>query len=88
METKKINIKKIMYIALLVILGILFVASLVSGVISAFIPETRESIEVWYAGKYEKTLNLMKKSITWLLISSALLVLTLSFKDFKNKYID
>lgn len=88
MKSKKINVKKIIYITLLGILGVLFVASIAFGIIAAFIPEARESIEVWYAEKNEETLNLMKKSITWLLISASALVLTLSFKDFKNKYID
>jgi len=88
MKKKKVNIKKILYIALLTVLGIIFVASLTFGAIAAFTENARESIEVWYLDKFEENLNLLKKSIVWLFISASLLVLTLSFKDFKKKYID
>ena len=88
MKRKKINIKKILYITLLVILSIVFVASLTFGTIAAFTENTRESIEGWYTSKFEKDLSLLKQSLIWLLVSATLLVLTLSFKDFKKKYID
>ena len=32
--------------------------------------------------------TLLKDSIKWLLITATLLIFTLSFKDFKKKYID
>ena len=70
------------------VLGLIFVSSLTFGAIAAFTGETRESIEVWYAGKFEKDISLLKQSIIWLLVSSSLLVFTLSFKDFKNKYLN
>ena len=88
MKKKKVNIKKILYITLLTVLGIIFVASLTFGAIAAFTENTRENIEVWYLDKFEENLNLLKKSLVWLFISASLLVLTLSFKDFKKKYID
>ena len=88
MKSKKTNIKKVFYIILLVILGIIFVASLTFGTIAAFTNDVRESIEVWYESEFEKGISLLKQSIIWLIISSALLIFTLSFKDFKNKYID
>ena len=87
MKSKK-NIKKILFIILVVILSIVFAASLAFGIISAFIDGARESVEVWYFDTFEEEINLLKKSMTWLLISSILLVFTLSFKDFKSKYID
>lgn len=88
MKAKKTNVKKIIYTSLIVILAIIFISSLTFGAISAFASETRENIEVWYYGKFDKNISLFKKSIIWLLISSSLLTLSLSFKDFKNKYID
>jgi len=88
MKSKKRNVKKILYIVLLSILGVIFVASLTFGAIGAFATNTKESIETWYSTKFDKDLVLLKKSLTWLLISSALLILTLSFKEFKKKYID
>ncbi len=88
MKSKKINIKKILYVTLLVILAIIFVSSITFGALAAFTENTRESIEVWYFEKFEKEISLLKHSIKWLLISAALLVFTLSFKDFKKKYID
>ena len=87
MKSKK-NIKKILFIILVFILSIVFAASLAFGIISAFIDGARESVEVWYFDTFEEEINLLKKSMTWLLISSILLVFTLSFKDFKSKYID
>lgn len=87
MKSKK-NIKKILFIILVTILSLIFVTSLAFGIISAFIDGARESVEVWYFDTFEKEINLLKKSMTWMLISSILLVFTLSFKDFKNKYID
>lgn len=88
MKSKKINVKKILYIALLSVLGLIFVASLTFGVIAAFTNDARENIEVWYNEEFEKEISLLKQSITWLLISATLLVFTLSFKDFKKKFID
>lgn len=88
MKKRKINIKKVLYITLLVVLGLVFVASLTFGAIGAFTTNVRDEIEVWYVGKYEKELSLLSTSIKWLLISSTSLILTLSFKDFKKKYID
>ena len=88
MKSKKINIKKILYIALLVILATIFVASLTFGAIAAFTSNVREDIEIWYLDKFEKNISLLKQSIIWLLVSASLLTLTLSFKDFKKKYID
>lgn len=88
MKSKKINIKKILYITLLVILGLIFVASLTFGAIAAFSGNVRESIESWYLEKNEKEISLLSQSIKWLLISATLLVFTLSFKDFKKKYVD
>ncbi len=88
MESRKTTLKKVLYIILLVILGILFVSSITFGVIGAFTTTLTEEIEVWFASKLKKEIVLLKNSIKWLLISSALLILTLSFKDFKKKYID
>ena len=88
MKKRKINVKKVLYITLIVILALVFTASLTFGAIGAFTTNVREEIEVWYAGKYEEELSLLSTSIKWLVISSALLILTLSFKDFKKKYID
>ena len=87
METKK-KVKKILFITLVTILSIVFVASLAFGIISAFIDGARESVEAWYFDTFEEEINLLKKSMTWLIISSILLVFTLSFKDFKKKYVD
>lgn len=88
MKEKKINIKKILYITLIVILSIVFVASLTFGAIAAFANEARESIEVWYSSTFEKDISLLKQSIIWLLVSATLFVFTFSFKEFKKKYID
>ena len=88
MKNKKSNVKKVLYIILLVVLGILFVSSLTFGAIGAFTTTLTEEIEVWFASKLKKDVTLLKDSIKWLLISSVLLVLTLSFKDFKKKFID
>lgn len=88
MKKRKLNIKKVIYITLIVLLSIVFVASLTFGAIGAFTTSVRDEIEVWYMGKYEKEISLLSTSIKWLLISAVLLVLTLSFKDFKKKYID
>lgn len=88
MKRKKINVKKVLYIVLVVVLALIFVASLTFGSIAAFATNIREEIEVWYASKYEKEISLLSTSIKWLIASAALLTLTLSFKDFKKKYID
>jgi hypothetical protein len=88
MKSKKVNIKKIIYISILSILGVIFLASIIFGVIAAFTNNARSSIELWYLDSFKKEISLLKHSITWLLISSALLIFTLSFKEFKNKYID
>lgn len=88
MEKKKINIKKIIYILLIVVLAVIFVSSLVFGSIAAFTETLRDNIEVWYTTKFEKDISLLKVSITWLIISSLLLIFTLSLKDLKKKYID
>lgn len=88
MKSKKSNIKKVLYIILLVVLGILFVSSLTFGAIGAFTTTAKEEIEIWFATKLKTNVSLLKDSIKWLLISATLLVLTLSFKDFKKKYID
>lgn len=88
MKKRKINIKKVLYITLIVILALVFTASLTFGAIGAFATNVREEIEVWYVGKYEKEISLLSTSIKWLIISSIALILTLSFKDFKKKYID
>lgn len=88
MNSKKANVKKILYIVLLILLTTLFISSLTFGAIAAFSPNVRENIEVWFSTKYEKNISLLKASIIWLLISSFLLTLTLSFKEFKIKYID
>lgn len=89
MKSKKVNIKKILYIILLVVLGLLFVASLTFGAIAAFAGDVRDSLEVWFSSKLKKTeFSLLAQSIKWLLVSSVLLIFTLSFKDFKRKFID
>lgn len=88
MKAKKINIKKILFVTLLVILTIIFTASLTFGSLAAFTEKTRENIEIWYFEKFKKEISLLKQSLKWLLISATLLVFTLSFKDFKKKYID
>lgn len=89
MKSKKVNIKKILYIVLLVVLGLLFVSSLTFGAIAAFTGDTKETLEVWFSSKLKKKeFSLLKQSITWLLVSACLLIFTLSFKDFKKKYID
>ena len=88
MKSKKINIKKILYIALLVILATIFVASLTFGAIGAFTTTVKEDIEVWFASSLKTNVSLLKDSVKWLIISSVLLILTLSFKDFKKKFID
>jgi len=88
MEKKKVNIKKVLYIVLLVVLVLIFVSSLTFGAIGAFTTTVREEIEVWFASKLKANVSLLSDSIKWLLISTVLLVLTLSFKDFKKKFID
>lgn len=88
MKKRKINVKKVLYIALIVILALVFTASLTFGAIGAFTTNVKDEIEVWYAGKYEKEISLLSTSIKWLLISSIALIFTLSFKDFKKKYMD
>lgn len=88
MKSKKSNVKKVLYIILLVILGIIFVSSLTFGAIGAFTTTVKEDIEVWFASSLKTNVSLLKDSIKWLIISSVLLILTLSFKDFKKKFID
>lgn len=88
MKKKKVNIKKILYITLIVVLSLVLVASLTFGSIAAFTETLKEDIEIWYFNKFEKEISLLKTSIIWLLVSSLSLVLTLSFDDFKKKFID
>lgn len=88
MKSKKSTVKKVFYIILLVILGIMFTSSLVFGIFGAYFPSISENIVDWYLKVFKKDLSLLKTSIILLLISSSLLVLTLSFKDFKKKYVD
>lgn len=88
MKSKKINVKKVLYIVLLVVLSIIFVSSLTFGAIGAFTTTLTEDIEVWFASKLKKDVLLLKDSIKWLLISATLLIFTLSFKDFKKKFVD
>lgn len=85
---KRINIKKVLYISLLAALSIVFIASLTFGAIGAFTNDLKNEIEAWYFTKNEEEISLLNTSIKWLLVSAALLILTLSFKDFKKKYID
>ena len=59
MEKKKINIKKIIYILLIVVLAVIFVSSLVFGSIAAFTETLRDNIEVWYTTKFEKDISLL-----------------------------
>lgn len=87
MKGKKVNIKKVLYITLLVILTIILVASLVFGTIAAFANTLRANIEVWYSTKFDKEISLLKTSVIWLIISSLLIVLTLLFDDFKKKFL-
>ena len=88
MKSKKKNIKKVLYIILLVVLGLAFVASLTFGSIATFATTTAEEIESWYASTFEKNIILFETSIKTLIVSAALLILTLSFNDFKKKFID
>ena len=88
MKSKKINIKKILYIVLIVVLSLVFIASLTFGSIATFANDIKEEIEIWYASKYEEEISLLSKSIKWLIVSATLLALTLSFSDLKKKYID
>ncbi len=88
MEKKSVKVKKVLYIVLLVVLSLVFVASIVFGTIAAFTTTAREEIEVWLASTFDKERSLLKTSIVMLIISSLLLMLILSFKDFKKKYID
>lgn len=66
----------------------MFVGSLVFGIFGAYFPSISEDIVDWYLRVFKKDISLLKTSIILLLISSILLVLTLSFKDFKKKYVD
>lgn len=88
MGKKKTSFKKVIYIILLVVLALAFVAALTFGAIGVFATSLTEEIEVWYASKFEKDLVLLKTAIITLIVSSILLVFTLSFKDFKKKFID
>ena len=88
MKRKKSNVKNVLYIILLVILTIAFVASIAFGSIAAFATSIKEEIEVWYASTFNKDIALFKTSIILLIVSSILLIITLSFKDFKKKFID
>lgn len=85
---KRILIKKVIYIALLTALSLIFIASLTFGAIGAFTTNLKDEIEIWYYTKNEEELSLLSTSIKWLIISATLLILTLSFKEFKKKYID
>ena len=88
MTSNKNRVKKIVYVSWLVVLAVIFVSSLSFGVIAAFFNDATTSIETWYLDSFEEEIVLLTKSITWLLISAALLMLTLSFKDFKKTFID
>ena len=88
MTSNKNRVKKIVYVSWLVVLAVIFVSSLSFGVIAAFFNDTTTSIETWYLDSFEEEIVLLTKSITWLLISAALLMLTLSYKDFKKTFID
>lgn len=88
MKSKKSKVKKVLYIILLCILGLTLGCSLVFGVFGAYFPTISESITDWYLDVFEKEISLLKTSVILLIVSSALLILTLSFKDFKKKYID
>lgn len=88
MKSKKSTVKKVFYIILLVVLAVMFVGSLVFGIFGAYFPSISEDIVDWYLRVFKKDISLLKTSIILLLISSSLLVLTLSFKDFKKKYVD
>lgn len=87
MKNKKATVKKVFYIILLVVLGTMLVGSLVFGIFGAYFPSISESIVDWYLKVFKKDISLLKTSVILLLISSSLLILTLSFKDFKKKYI-
>lgn len=87
MKSKKSTVKKVFYIILLVVLGIMLVGSLVFGIFGAYFPSISESIADWYLKVFKKDISLLKTSVILLLVSSSLLILTLSFKDFKKKYI-
>ena len=88
MKSKKVNIKKILYIIFLSVLALLFIASLTFGAIGAFTTNAKEAIEEWILSKFNKDWALLKTSIIILSLSSIGLILTLSFADFKKKYID
>ncbi len=88
MKSKKSTVKKVFYIILLVVLSVMLVSSLVFGIFGAYFPSISEDIVDWYLRVFKKDISLLKTSVILLLISSSLLVLTLSFKDFKKKYVD
>ena len=85
---KKVNIKKVAFITLLVLLDVAFVAALTFGAISAFATDTAVNIEKWYFSTFDKELTLFKTSIVTLIVTAVLLVFTLTFEDFKKKFIE
>lgn len=88
MKSNKQKAKKIIYIILLTVLAIVFVASLTFGTIAAFFTTAKESIEDWYLASFDKEIALFKVSIIGLISSCILLIFTLSYKDIKRKYLN
>lgn len=82
------NKKKIWFIVLVSVFGVLWATSLVFLGISALSESATESIENWYANTFaDKTLNLAKVSMWSTVISTFSLVVTLLAKEIKKRYV-
>lgn len=79
--------KKVWFIVLVSVFATLWVASLVFLGFATLSDSITNSIETWYAGKFEeKTLNLMKTSLWGTVISTTALTITLLFKELRKRY--
>ena len=86
MKNSKKN--KIIFIVLISTFATLWVASLLFLGFATLSDSITNSIETWYAVKFEeKTLNLFKFSMWTTIISTLGLIFTLLSKELKKKYI-
>lgn len=86
MKEKNKKVYKIIFISLISLFGLAWVVLGGMAVIGGYFPTVASPIEDFLALTGDQTL--LKTSILYLLIDSALLVFTLLFKDFKKKFID
>lgn len=79
--------KKIIFITLISIFGIIWLASLVFLGISTLSDNARNAIETWYESKGEdRNLNLTKLTMWTTTLSTLAIIITLLANELKKKY--